>query len=366
MARMEATEHLLSSLAMSTYNVIGLMSGTSLDGVDLAYCIFEYDDGWRYGLVKAVTYPYAQKWLDILFNAQELNEANLQDIDLELGLYYSQLIENFINDHELVPDFISSHGHTALHRPQDGMTLQIGNGDVMCTELKMPVVNDFRKNDLLLGGQGAPLVPIEDRLLYSDYDACLNLGGFSNISYEENGKRIAFDICPVNMALNEVAQITGQAYDADGHMARAGDIHERLLNQLNSLPYYQQTGPRSLGREWYMNEFKPRLEAKHISPIDLMATLVEHIATQISRVINTLEGSALLITGGGAYNGFLMERIAHHSDKDLQIPSDDEVNYKEAIVFGLLGVLRMRSEVNVLASVTGASKDHCSGVIHKP
>lgn len=351
---------------MSTYNVIGLMSGTSLDGVDLAYCSFEYDKGWSYELVKSVTFPYAQKWLDILSNAQEFNEATLQDIDLELGLYYSQLIENFINEHELVPDFISSHGHTALHRPEVSETLQIGNGDVMCAELKMPVVNDFRKNDLLLGGQGAPLVPLGDRLLYSEYDACLNLGGFSNISYEKNGERIAFDICPVNMALNEVAQITGQAYDADGHMARAGDVHERLLNQLNSLPYYQQTGPRSLGREWYTDVFKQKLEAKHISPIDLMATLVEHIATQISRIINPLEGNTVLVTGGGAYNGFLLERMAHLSTKDLEIPGDDEVNYKEAIVFGLLGVLRMRNEVNVLASVTGASKDHCSGVIHKP
>jgi anhydro-N-acetylmuramic acid kinase len=342
------------------------MSGTSLDGVDLAFCIFDYNKGWTYDLVKADTYPYAQKWQDILANAQELTETNLRDIDLELGLYYAQLIENFINEHQLVPDFISSHGHTALHRPEQGKTLQIGNGDIMCNELKMPVVNDFRKNDVLLGGQGAPLVPIGDRLLFSDYHACLNLGGFSNISYERGIHRIAFDICPVNMALNDIARIMGKDYDTDGEMGRTGDIHERLLTQLNSLSYYEQTGPRSLGREWYLKDFKKKLEAKRISPIDLMATVVEHIAIQVSRVVNKLEGKEVLITGGGAFNSFLIERLAHYCDKDLQIPEDNVINYKEAIVFGLLGVLRMRNEVNVLSSVTGASKDHCSGIIHKP
>ncbi len=342
------------------------MSGTSLDGVDLAFCIFDYNKGWSYDLIRADTYPYAQKWHDVLANAQELNEANLRDIDIELGLYYSQLIENFINEHQLVPDFVSSHGHTALHRPEQGKTLQIGNGDIMCAELKMPVVNDFRKNDVLLGGQGAPLVPMGDRLLFPEYSSCLNLGGFSNISFEQEGKRIAFDICPVNMPLNEIARVTGKDYDEDGQMARAGDVHERLLGQLNKISYYHQTGPRSLGREWYVKEFKKKLEAKRISPIDLMATLVEHIAIQISRVVNQLDGKDVLITGGGAYNRFLIERLAIHCKKDLQIPEDDTVNYKEAIVFGLLGVLRMRNEVNVLASVTGASKDHCSGIIHKP
>ena len=236
----------------------------------------------------------------------------------------------------------------------------------MCVELKMPVVNDFRKNDVLLGGQGAPLVPIGDRLLFSDYASCLNLGGFSNISFEQKKERVAFDICPVNMALNEVARITGKEYDEDGQMARAGDIHERLLGQLNSISYYQQSGPRSLSREWYVTEFKQRLEGKRISPDDLMATLVEHIAIQVALVVNKLSGKDVLITGGGAYNGFLIERMAYHSHKDLKIPDDNTVNFKEAIVFGLLGVLRMRNEANVLASVTGASKDHCSGIIHKP
>lgn len=351
---------------MSEYYVIGLMSGTSLDGVDLAFCKFTKNETWSYDLLRSETYPYVQKWRDILGNIQELPERFLQDIDIELGLYYAQLIENFVNEFQLVPDFISSHGHTALHRPEEGITLQIGNGDVMARELRIPVVNDFRRRDVELGGQGAPLVPIGDRLLFSEYPMCLNLGGFSNISYELDGKRVAYDICPVNMALNDAAAITDQAYDPGGSMARAGDIHERLLSQLNNLGYYQKSGPKSLGKEWYLSDFKKCIGSKKISPVDLLATLTEHIAMQISKVLNQIEGNSVLITGGGTFNTFLMERISHHCQKDLQIPDEHLIDHKEAIIFGFLGVLRMRNEVNVLSSVTGSKKDHCSGVIHKP
>lgn len=351
---------------MSEYNVIGLMSGTSLDGVDLAFCTFTKDKGWSYELIQAVTYPYAQKWRDILANVQDLPERILQDVDLELGLYYSQLIENFINEFQLIPDFVSSHGHTALHRPEEGLTLQIGNGEVIARELRIPIVNDFRRKDVALGGQGAPLVPIGDRLLFGEYPMCMNLGGFSNISYELKGKRVAFDICPVNMALNEIAAITNQSYDAGGQMARAGDVHKRLLGQLNEVAYYHKEGPKSLGREWYVEEFRRKFIKKMISPVDMLATLTEHIALQIGKVLNQNEGSSVLITGGGCYNTFLMERIAHHCHKDLHLPDDALIEYKEAIIFALLGVLRMRNEPNVLSSVTGSKKDHCSGVIHKP
>jgi len=352
---------------MSNYNVIGLMSGTSMDGVDLAFCAFiKKDSGWEYEILQTKTYPYAQKWIDILTNIHELDPSFVNNVDQELGLYYSQLIENFINDHQMIPDFISSHGHTAFHRPESGLTLQIGNGDVMAQKLRMPVVNDFRKKDVQMGGQGAPLVPIGDHLLFNEYDLCLNLGGFSNISYQEDEKRLAFDICPVNMALNEAASITGSAFDPEGSMARSGDIHERLLHDLESLEFYKLMGPRSLGREWYSKFFRPKMYGKKIPPVDLLATLTEHIALRISSTLDTLPGRNVLVTGGGCFNEFLIERMRALCDKDLHIPDDTLVSFKESLIFALLGVLRMRNEVNVLASVTGASRDHCSGVIHKP
>ena len=352
---------------MSKYNVIGLMSGTSMDGVDLAYCTFEKtDSGWKYELLQTKTYPYAQKWLDLLTNIHDFNANLVRDVDNELGLYFSQLIENFINDQQLVPDFISSHGHTAFHRPADGVTLQIGNGDVMSTKLRIPVVNDFRKRDVLLGGQGAPLVPMGDHLLFKDYDICLNLGGFSNVSYLQGNERLAFDICPVNMALNEASSITGSAFDPEGRMARSGDIHERILQDLEALDYYKLDGPRSLGREWYSKNFRPKMYSKKIPPIDLLATLTEHIALRISTTLSRMEGKYVLVTGGGCFNDYLIERIQALSDKDLNIPDEKLVSFKEALIFAFLGVLRMRNEVNVLSSVTGAPKDHCSGVIHTP
>jgi len=245
---------------MLSYNVIGLMSGTSLDGVDLAFCTFTKDKSWVFEIVKGKTYPYPQKWQDILVNVHELPDRILRDVDMELGAHYAQLIENFINEFQLIPDFISSHGHTALHKPEKGITLQLGSGEIISRELKLAVINDFRKKDVELGGQGAPLVPIGDHFLFSDYDLCLNLGGFSNISYMLNGERIAYDICPVNMTLNEVARITGKEYDSNGNLARSGDIQEGLLKQLNALEFYSSPGPKSLGREWYVKVFKKTLK----------------------------------------------------------------------------------------------------------
>lgn len=351
---------------MSEYKVIGIMSGSSLDGVDIAFCTFSKAKSWNYEIVKAITYPYSQKWQDILINIQDLPEKHIRDLDLELGKYLAQLTENFINDHQLVPDFISSHGHTALHRPEIGITIQIGDGGAMAEQLRIPVINDFRSKDVSLGGQGAPLVPIGDELLFSDYDLCLNLGGFSNISFKQDGARKAFDICPVNMALNEVALIMDKPFDENGDIARDGDIHERLLKALNKLNFYSQAPPKSLGRKWYNTEFRSIVFKKKIPPVDLLATLTEHIATQISSALNELEGDSVLITGGGAYNSFLIERINSMTDKDLFIPDDDLIQYKEALIFAFLGVLRTRNEINVLSSVTGAPKDHCSGVVHNP
>ncbi len=351
---------------MVVYNVIGLMSGTSLDGVDLAFCQFSKDDKWKYNILNARTYDYPQKWTDILGNIHELPRKLIDEIHIELGQYYGQLIANFIEEYQLVPDFISSHGHTVFHQPSKNISLQIGSGGMISSITKLPVINDFRKKDVSMGGQGAPLVPIGDHLLFNEYSACLNLGGFANVSYVREGKRLAYDICPVNMALNEISRRTGVEYDQDGLMARSGDVDIALLERLNDLKFYQEKGPKSLGKEWYTHEFQKALNKKRISPIDVLSTLVEHIAQQIADNLNELDGDRVLVTGGGTYNGYLMERLQHLTRALVIIPGKQLIEFKEALIFGFLGVLRMRSETNVLASVTGASKDHCSGVIHKP
>ena len=348
------------------YNAIGLMSGTSLDGVDLAFCQFIHEDGkWQYSIPHARTYDYPNKWVGLLENIQALDKKTVEDLHYELGEYYAQLINNFIEEYQVTPDFIGSHGHTVHHRPDQGVTLQIGSGEVMARICRRTVVNNFRKRDVELGGQGAPLVPIGDELLFREYDACLNLGGFANISYHIDGERIAFDICPVNMALNEVARRTGSDYDDGGRMARSGELDKKLLKALDRLKYYNDPAPKSLGREWYLKKFKKKMERHALSPTDLMHTLVEHMAGQIANSVDAIGGDRVLTTGGGAYNTYLIERIQAKSQRLLILPGQELIDFKEAMVFAFLAVLRMRGDVNVLRSVTGASNDHCSGVIHK-
>jgi anhydro-N-acetylmuramic acid kinase len=227
------------------------------------------------------------------------------------------------------------------------------------------LINDFRSEDVAQGGQGAPLVPIGDRLLFSNYEGCLNLGGFANISCENNlGKRIAYDLCPANMALNWVAALEGKIFDRDGEMARKGLADSKLLERLNQLGFYARKAPKSLGREWFLEQFLPLMQQSGLSPVDLMSTLMEHIVTQISQGINDAGIRSLLSTGGGALNQTLVQWLKNNTRASLVIPEESLINYKEALVFALLGVLKIRGEINCLASVTGGQKDLSSGCIY--
>ncbi len=348
------------------YSVIGLMSGTSLDGVDLAFCEFEYENEWTFKIRFAKTYKYTQKWQDLLRNITQVNEQYLIEIHKELGEYYGRLIQSFCQEYQIIPDFISSHGHTVFHQPDIGITLQIGSGESMARITHMKVINDFRSKDVKLGGQGAPLVPIGDLLLFSEYDYCLNLGGFSNISYQENDRRMAFDICPMNMPLNELARSVGKEYDQGGQMAKEGLINIELLEKLNSLAYYQKPPPKSLGVEWYNSSFKNLLNEKRILTQDVLRTVVEHVSIQISNATKQKTQGKILVTGGGAFNDFFISRLRQHCNLEIIIPDPILVEYKEALIFAFLGVLRVENKNNVLSSVTGASDNHCSGVIHNP
>lgn len=351
---------------MNAYKVIGLMSGSSMDGVDLAYCEFVYNDGaWNYDIKAAETIPYDEKWRVRLSQLYKQPIEIYPKTDAFYGRYLGMLIRQFIKTHNLTVDFIASHGHTIFHQPESGFTAQIGDGAAISAETGLPVVNNFRNMDVILGGQGAPLVPIGDKLLFAEYDACLNLGGIANISFTQHDAVKAFDICPCNIVLNRVARWLELPYDNGGEIARSGEVDDILLNELNQLPFYQITAAKSLGREWINSDFWPIVK-KHldISEAEKMATLSEHIASQIAQTINEKEAQKVLLTGGGAFNTFLIEKIRSKTKAEIVIPSNEIVNYKEALIFAFLGILRMRNEVNSLRSVTGARHDSIGGALH--
>lgn len=341
---------------------IGLMSGTSLDGLDICFASFEKKDGnWTFHILNAETYPYSSEWEEKLRNSVHLSSENLLELHSEYGFYTGRLVKEFIEKNQLDDiSLIASHGHTVFHQPQKKFTLQIGDGRAVKIETGLPVIYDFRSQDVLMEGNGAPLVPIGDHLLFSEYDACLNLGGFSNISLQKNSKRIAFDIAPVNIVLNRLAQKSGKNFDENGDLARKGIINETLLNQLNTLDFYQQPYPKSLGIEWCYEHIFPALENIEVS--EALATFTEHAALQIAEVINESTIKNILVTGGGAYNTFLIEKIKAKTKSEIIIPQQEIIEYKEALIFAFMGVLRMNNEVNVLSSATGSSSDHSSGI----
>lgn len=339
------------------------MSGTSLDGIDLVYTTFNFSKNWSFEIHFSETIVYPSKWKVTLNELVSYELDALNKIDYDYTVYLAEVINTFIEKYELQNiDAICSHGHTALHQPQNQLTLQIGNMPHISKLTQNRVVCDFRVQDVSLNGQGAPLVPIGDRLLFSEYDYCINLGGFANISSEMDERRIAYDICPVNIVMNRYANSLGYEFDPHGTIARSGVIDKTMLDSLNALGFYEQSFPKSLGLEWVNDNIFPILDDSNCSVRDTLRTFVEHAAIQISQQIR--KGSKVLFTGGGTFNQFLMARIQDQKNFDLIIPIDDLINYKEALIFGLLGVLKLREEVNCLASVTGADYDHCSGVIH--
>jgi len=351
-----------------TYNIIGVMSGTSLDGIDLAHINFTTKEGkWNYQILESETISYSQDWLNKLKVAVSFSEENLIELNEDYTELLGKIIKSFIERNSISNiDAICSHGHTILHQPQNGFTLQIGNLPKIAEIIKEKVVCDFRVQDVQLGGQGAPLVPIGDRILFSEYDYCMNLGGFSNISFEENSKRIAFDISPVNTVLNFYSNKLGLDYDDKGKIACSGKVNSDLLNELNALDYYKKSFPKSLGFEFVKETVLPLIEKYSILIEDKMQTFTEHIALQTSLALPKKDGK-LLITGGGAYNDFLIERMQFHLPNiQIIIPDNKTLEFKEALIFALLGVLKLRNEINVLSSVTGAKMDHSSGNIFIP
>lgn len=350
-------------MTKQTYRVVGVMSGTSLDGVDLCEVIFCLkNEKWSFEIISAVTVPYPKYWTDILKNAHLLSKREVQEIDVNYTKYLSEVIIAFIKNSDEV-DLICSHGHTIWHQPDQNFTYQIGNLPEIAKLLNKPVICDFRKADVKLGGQGAPLVPVGDKLLFSEFDYCINIGGFVNISFQENEIRKAFDVCPANKVLNFYAEKSGLNFDDKGKIASSGKFNSELFEYLNALDFYKKSPPKSLGVEWLDSDFFPILKSFHIPIEDKLCTLCHHIAFQISKVIKAVNVK-VLVTGGGVYHDFLINCIKEYSKyKEIIVPEKNIIEYKEALIFGLLGLLRYRCEHNVYSSVTGAEYDHSSGEI---
>ncbi|MGC1204701.1 MAG: anhydro-N-acetylmuramic acid kinase [Flavobacteriaceae bacterium] len=349
------------------YSILGVMSGTSLDGIDLVLVQFQFDNTWSFNIVHSETVEYDVEWQNTLKNLVNYSLENLHEIDENYTRYLAKIIKNFIKKNSIENiDAVCSHGHTALHQPENKLTYQIGNKPILAKLLNKTVVCDFRVQDVELGGQGAPLVPIGDKLLFSEYDFCLNLGGFANISTKINKERIAYDICPVNIVLNHYVQKLNFNYDDAGKIASTGLIKQNLLNELNTLSFYKTEFPKSLGLEWVIKTIFPLIDNFQLEIPDILKTFVEHIAIQLAKEINKKENASVLITGGGVFNTYLMDTLKTKTKNRIIIPSKSIIEFKEALIFGFLGVLKLRNEVNCLKSVTGAIKNHSSGVIYLP
>lgn len=354
-----------------TWEWIGLMSGSSLDGLDAAFCSFMLDSnhGWQGQIRAAKTFDLPS---DLKQSLQQLPQSSTLDLaktDSAFARFSAECVAEIVEKTGWKPIAVASHGHTIFHKPVDGYTVQIGNGGLLAALSGLPVVSDFRTTDVGLGGQGAPLVPGAERFLFTSYDACLNLGGIANVSFPKSAPFLGFDISPCNQLLNEAASWLRKTYDENGNLARAGRKIADLSNQLDAIAYYHTNPPKSLGNEDVDQFWKPLLAQWKSQPEDVLYTLCQHISAQIARsVLAHKNKGKMLVTGGGAFNGFLLECLKNEmtSTWEVEVPDSQLVSFKEAYCFAYLGLKRWLGEVNCFSEVTGARKDSCAGAIYLP
>jgi len=346
-------------------HVIGLMSGTSLDGLDIVYVKFYKNNPQKFEILASETISYNQQWKTDLKNAFTYSADKLAYLDVLFGKYLGEQVNLFIDKHKINKteiDLIASHGQTIFHKPELGYTTQIGNGAHIASITQIKTICDFRTQDVALGGQGAPLVPIGDQMLFSDYDYCLNLGGFANISFDEHKKRIAYDVCPANIVLNHYTNKLGYEYDDKGEIAASGKLNTKLFDDLNTIKFYKSKKPKSLGWEFVVENIIPLIDKHNIDVPSLLNTYVEHIVIQV--IHKTKNRGNMLVTGGGAHNKYLMQRFKKLSKLNIVVPEKQIIDYKEALIFGLLGYLKNFNKVNILSSVTGSTTNHSAGIIY--
>jgi len=348
--------------------ILGIMSGSSLDGIDLALCEFKEDAiGISWKIIKGTTIEYSDEWKERLKDLPNLSAKDITFADYDLGYLFGKVAKEFAIETKV--DFIASHGHTVFHEPQKGMTLQIGNGSAIASASDISTIYDFRSMDIGFGGQGAPIVAKLDRDLFSDYDAMVNLGGISNVSFTTKEKTIAYDISPCNQLLNHLAQKIGLEYDKDGVLASKGTVNNQLLDRLLDFDYFKLPFPKSLDNNFIKDKFFPVLDSDKSSNNDKLATCVELISkTLADEIIENIDFSKdnpkVLLAGGGANNKFLVQQIQEKTKNiNIEIPDKSIINYKEALLMAYLGYLRVNQKTNVLSTVTGAEKDSIGGAI---
>ena len=355
----------MSKIFMKQYHAIGLMSGTSFDGLDIVYCSFEHKKHWGFKIIHSECVKYSKTWISKILNAKDLNAKDFLILNKEYGHYLGEKVNFFIKKHKITElNCISSHGHTIFHEPNNGLTFQLGCGAAIASTTNKKVISDFRKFDVSIGGQGAPLVPFGDELLFNNYSYCLNLGGIANISYSEKETRIGGDLTFANMASNFLAQKMGSDFDNNGEIAASGTVNNELLSQLNSNAFFKKQMPKSLAREDFENWFSTIFQAnKQITVPDQLATLGLHLTNTISNAI-TKNKRDVLITGGGAHNKYWINLLKNKYNIECILPSKEIINFKEALIFAFLGLIRLERKTNILSSVTGASRDNIGGIIH--
>ncbi len=357
------------------YRAIGVMSGSSLDGLDIVFAALSEQRGkWSYDIFAAETVPYPAEWKEQLSTAPNLSARDYIQLHAAYGKYLGVAVNNFIDKYNLhhQVQLIASHGHTVFHAPGEGFTAQLGDGAAIAAATGINVISDLRAMDIALGGQGAPIVPMGEKLLLEQYNLLLNIGGIANLSYRREDSYIAFDVCPANAVLNKLAKNTGMEYDAGGNLAATGRVNKALLQQLNAQSYYNMQPPKSLDNGFGHTVLYPLMQSISLAANDALCTYIEHIAIQVSNSIHqyvqpaTTTAVQLLITGGGAFNTFLVNRIqaaVAPLNVEVVLPAADIINYKEALIMALLGVLRWREENTVLFSVTGAARSSIGGAV---
>ncbi len=364
----------------STYHVVGLMSGSSLDGIDLSYCSYSTSgDAFDWELLNHATYPIPDTWKSRLLHLPEQSAKTFVKTHTYFGHFLSEVINDFIERQKITPDFIASHGHTIFHEPNKRFTTQIGCGAAIATQTGLPVINDFRIQDISINGEGTPLAPAADLFLFEGYDFYLNLGGIANLTAKTVDQLVAFDVCPANQLLNFLANQINLAYDKDGILAKSGQLLPALMERLRDFEYYRMSYPKSLDNSWIKKEVLSIFQQFEEPVQDKLHTTCKFIAEEITNSLSTVIQSLkmgknnhykLLATGGGTFNEFLLECIVESNTKgnlpiEVVLPEKEIIDFKEAILMGLLGVLRVQNRPNCFASVTGAKYDTIGGIVHQ-
>lgn len=351
-----------------TYKVLGIMSGTSLDGIDL--CLSEFKPigkSWEHSILAAETYNYSPEWEFKLRSIESKSAADLIELDFAYGKLIGKYVNKFLSTKDQNADLIASHGHTIFHQIEKGFTYQLGNGAAICAETKMTCISDFRSLDVALGGQGAPLVPFGDEHLFPSFNACINLGGIANLSFKKDTNRLAFDICACNMVLNHfMNKYLQKTFDESGAFSQTGKLIPSLYNELNSFEYFRRKPPKSLGKEWVFENIIPLMENYSETLADTLFTFTKHCAHQISNILkfNNVTKN-ILFSGGGCRNKFLIELLKEEG-LAFKLPDEKTIDYKEALIFAFIGLYRYLGCENTLNSVTGASKNSSGGNIFIP